>query len=316
VPMPNSPLRYTSVYALIGDVAVTLIDTGWDSDESWSALVDGLTAAGASIHDVAGVLVTHMHRDHVGLARRVREATGAWIGMHRADHDALADPDFRIPARARLAELDWLQRLGADPDEARRLSSGELLYEYRAQTALPDRLIEHDEVLNLPGWTLRAIHTPGHTPGHLCFVEETTGLVFSGDHVLPRISPNISGSRQPDIDLLGSYLESLAVIGSVPAEEVLPAHEWRFRGLGLRAAEIAEHHERRLAELMAAVRRLPASTPWRLAAELTWSRSWDQYDGRLRTQAVGETLAHLSHLVALGLLERSGDEVWLFSPRA
>ena len=58
--------------------------------------------------------------------------------------------------------------------------------------ALPDRLLEHGDVADLPGWSLRAVHTPGHTPGHLCFAEERTGLLFSGDHVLPRITPNIS----------------------------------------------------------------------------------------------------------------------------
>jgi Metallo-beta-lactamase superfamily len=61
VPIPNSPLRYVSVYVFAGPAGLTLIDTGWDSDESWDALTAGLAEIGGTVTDVRGVLVTHMH---------------------------------------------------------------------------------------------------------------------------------------------------------------------------------------------------------------------------------------------------------------
>jgi glyoxylase-like metal-dependent hydrolase (beta-lactamase superfamily II) len=78
--------------------------------------------------------------------------------------------------------------------------------------AVPDRLLEDGDRADFPGWRLRAVHTPGHTPGHLCFAEERTGLFFSGDHVLPRISPNISTHAQRAADPLRDYLDSLAAV--------------------------------------------------------------------------------------------------------
>ena len=85
VPIPKNPLRYVLVYALELDDGVALVDAGWNTDEAWAALCDGLEEAGGSIEDVAAVLVTHIHPDHYGLAGRVRSASGAWIALHRED---------------------------------------------------------------------------------------------------------------------------------------------------------------------------------------------------------------------------------------
>src|SRR5262245_64954983 len=82
VPIPHNPMRYTLAYALESDDGFILVDAGWNDDTSWQALVTGLESAGASIGDIRGVLVTHFHADHLGLAGRVRDACGAWIAMH------------------------------------------------------------------------------------------------------------------------------------------------------------------------------------------------------------------------------------------
>jgi glyoxylase-like metal-dependent hydrolase (beta-lactamase superfamily II) len=309
VPMPPSPLRYVSVYVLAGDSGLTIIDAGWDSDESWLALTTGLESIGASINDVRGALITHQHSDHLGLARRVRDASGAWIAMHPADRDAIVRPDFRDPAVARPVDIAWLIYQGASPEEAQRLRGQATGMETRANLAIPDRLIEDGELVEVPGGVLRAVHTPGHTPGHLCFVDERRQLLFAGDHVLPRITPNISADKRLDEDALADFLRSLQRIRSEGVDEVLPAHEWRFRGLAGRVDELADHHEKRLAELLAVIRLNPGSVPWHMASQMTWSRTWDQYDGFMRIAAVGETMAHLVHLVNRGLVTKTDEAV-------
>src|ERR1700735_1232669 len=85
VPIPNTPLRYVSVYALELDSGVALVDAGWPTEDAWDALNAGLEEAGGSMGDVRAVVVTHLHPDHYGLAGRVREASGAWVGLHPAD---------------------------------------------------------------------------------------------------------------------------------------------------------------------------------------------------------------------------------------
>jgi glyoxylase-like metal-dependent hydrolase (beta-lactamase superfamily II) len=302
VPIPHSPLRYVSVYAFaLTGGGLGLIDAGWDSEPGWDALTAGLSGLGASVADVRGVLVTHLHFDHLGLAGRVREASGAWIAMHPADGDVVRRLNGRTAGAAAAGEVDFLIHLGADPEEARADAADPEAMEPFLRMAAPDRLLDDGDLADLPGWQLRALHTPGHTPGHLCFTEERTGLLFSGDHVLPRISPNISTTVDGAEDPLRSYLSSLRAVRDLAPSEVLPAHEWRFEGLAARVDELRAHHEHRLDELLHALREHPGSTPWQLAAHLTWSRPWSDYQRRMRIFAVTETDAHLRLLGSRGL---------------
>ena len=316
VPIPANPLRYVSVYAFGAGQGLVLIDAGWGAEESWLALRAGLESIGAGVADVRGVLVTHMHFDHVGLAGRVRQASGAWIAMHPADQEVFTRPDYRSAERAVTVEAEFLRDLGASWAEAAAAVGTAAEWEKFTTIASPDRLLADGELADLPGWKLRAMHTPGHTPGHLCFVDERSRRLFSGDHVLPRITPNISVQRGAPPDPLGDYLDSLARTRDLDVDEVLPAHEWRFRGLPARADAIAAHHERRLAELLAAIRRQPGSTPWQLAGELTWSRPWDQYSGQMRIFAVTETAAHAHLLERRGLVIASRTRPLAYTARA
>src|SRR6201995_4064862 len=118
VPIPGNPLRYVSVYAFGTGEGLVLIDAGWGAEESWRALRAGLESIGAAMADVRGVLVTHMHFDHVGLAGRVRQASGAWIAMHPADQEVFGRPDYRDAGRAGAVEAEFLRGLGAAPAEA------------------------------------------------------------------------------------------------------------------------------------------------------------------------------------------------------
>jgi glyoxylase-like metal-dependent hydrolase (beta-lactamase superfamily II) len=226
----------------------------------------------------------------------------------------LSLPDYRVAELAVAREADFLRDLGAAPAEAAAAVGSAADWEKFAAMALPDRLLEDGELADVPGWKLRALHTPGHTPGHLCFVDERSRRLFSGDHVLPRITPNISAQRGDPGRPLQAYLDSLARTRDLDVDEVLPAHEWRFKGLAARVDAINAHHERRLAELLAAVRNHPGSTPWQLAGELTWSRPWAEYGGQMRIFAVTETAAHLHLLEHRGLVTATGTRPPGFAP--
>lgn len=318
VPMPNNPLRYVSVYAFaLEGGGLGLLDTGWESDASWAALNDGLASIGGAIEDVRGVLVTHMHFDHLGLATRVREASGAWLAMHPADVAEVSRMASDGGEKLIGEEVEFLVQLGADRADA--LSDVGTVDHMGAwfHMAVADRLIEDGEHADFPGWRMRAVHTPGHTPGHLCFAEENTRLFFSGDHVLPRISPNVSTGDANLANPLAAFLDSQRAVRDLEAEEVLPAHEWRFRGLAARTDALIAHHEHRLGELLTAIGEHPGTTPWELAAYLTWSRPWEQYERRMRIFAVTETDAHLRLLASRGLIVSDGRAVptWTLATR-
>ncbi|WP_395360370.1 MBL fold metallo-hydrolase [Streptomyces sp. YH02] len=317
VPIPDNPLGHTLVHVLDTDRGPVLVDTGWDDPASWEELCGGLGALGLDVAEVHGVVITHHHPDHHGLSGKVREESGAWIAMHAAD--------TAVVRRTRESEpgtwLDYLARklatAGAPEDHLAPLraarASGRMRTLPGLRSALPDREIVPGELLDLAGRRLRAIWTPGHTPGHVCLhLEEEHpsrlpghGRLFSGDHLLPGISPHIGLYEDPDdlteTDPLGDYLDSLERIGRLGVAEVLPAHQHAFTDAAGRIRELLDHHEERLTGLLG----LLASplTPWQLAERMEWNRPWDQIPYDSRNIAVSEAEAHLRRLVKLGRAE-------------
>lgn len=321
VSWPGSPLSYTLAYLLSGRDGAVLVDTGWPTDEGWESLASGIGQAGHEITDIGHVLVTHAHPDHIGMAARVRELSGARVGMHPAEADLVK----RLRTASALeGTAGWLRARGAPADEAAeivaRISAAVARY---TRLALPDVLID-DGSLPVPGVALRAIWTPGHSPGHLCFYDEDRNLMLTGDHVLPRISPHIGLDGGDEADSLHDYLGSLHALTRYAPAEVLPAHEFRFTGLGERVTELLAHHKVRLAEIEHAVAAEPGASTWRIAELLSWSRGWAQTTGTARRAAVSETLAHLAYLRGEHRVVNSGRpkgaahgvDAWLPGPRA
>jgi glyoxylase-like metal-dependent hydrolase (beta-lactamase superfamily II) len=174
--------------------------------------------------------------------------------------------------------------------------------------AVPDVLFEDGKDIDLPGWPLRTIWTPGHSPGHVCFYSEDQRLLISGDHVLPRITPNISVHTQQPSNPLGDYLESLLKLQNLDTEEVLPAHEYRFSDLSSRLDEIISHHGDRLEEIEKVITDHPGSTAWDITLKLHWSRPWDEIEPFMQRSANGETLAHCVLLELHDRVRREGKE--------
>ena len=316
VPIPNNPLRYVLVYVFETDKGPFLVDAGWNTDDAYQTLVAGLAEAGYAVEDVQGVMVTHIHPDHYGLAGRIREASGAWVALHPADAD-LIDDRYGDPG-ALIGRMEaMLLRDGAPAEEIASLKQASMPIRSLVWAVTPDILIEDGQRPEVPGWDLTAIWTPGHSPGHLCFYEPVNRLMLSGDHVLPRITPNISFHPQAGPNPLGDFLASLDRVAKYDTDEVLPAHEYRFKDLPARVAALQAHHQARFEEVLAAIAD-GLTTTWEIAGRMTWSRTWDQIQGFMRRAAVGETLAHLSYLQDKGLVKENPGEpsTWEISPRA
>src|SRR5438445_10376056 len=125
VPIPSSSLRYVFVYAFETDAGPYIVDAGWNTDDAFAALSDGLTQVGTSIGDVQGVLVTHIHPDHYGLAGRVRDASGAWVALHPADA-ALVQDRYAEPTDLLQRVGNMLRRVGAPAEELQSLQNASM----------------------------------------------------------------------------------------------------------------------------------------------------------------------------------------------
>jgi len=306
VPIPGNPLRYTLSYLIAGDSSLVLVDPGMNTEPTWRALEAGLATAGAAVTDLTGIVVTHVHPDHHGLSGRLREASGAWIAMHPVERESLP---ARIwdEERGPAGDRDWLRTCGVPDDIAAELAmTGEGL-RWVLDMVEPTMLLADGDLVPLPGRRLRAVWTPGHTPGHLCLHEETEDVLLTGDHVLPRISPNIGLQPHAAEPALAAYLESLKRTAGYDSAEALPAHEYRFHGLADRARMLLAHHDRRCAEVLAVTDRLGPATVWEITQELSWSRGWGAVAGMMRRAALAETAAHLEYLSSTGRIATVPD---------
>lgn len=90
MPIPHNPLGYVRCYVLEAEGGLILVDPGWDDPDPYAVLMAGLAAIGAVPADISGVVVTHYHPDHGGLAGRIRQESGAWVAMHPADANRIA----------------------------------------------------------------------------------------------------------------------------------------------------------------------------------------------------------------------------------
>jgi glyoxylase-like metal-dependent hydrolase (beta-lactamase superfamily II) len=171
----------------------------------------------------------------------------------------------------------------------------------------PDRWVADGTDLDLRTRTLRAVHTPGHTLGHLVYHDAASEIMFAGDHVLPHITPSIGFEPAGNRMALRDYLSSLARTLALPDARLLPAHGPVTGSTHERVNELLAHHDDRLAETLDAVRAGHA-TPFEVAKAIKWTRRqrlFDDLDLFAQIQAVNETAAHLEVLLVRGHVTRT-----------
>jgi glyoxylase-like metal-dependent hydrolase (beta-lactamase superfamily II) len=181
----------------------------------------------------------------------------------------------------------------------------------------PDEWISSGQVFDLGNRTLRAIATPGHTRGHVVFADAEAGLLFAGDHVLPHITPSISLEAAPGSLPLHDYIDSLLLVRRMPDLTLLPAHGPVGPSVHARVDELLDHHDKRLAAMLAVLSDGPR-TAYQVALAVKWTRrnkALAELDLMNQMLAIGETLSHLDLLVARGLaIADSSGGIDQFSP--
>ena len=291
-PMLDRPLPYSFLSVLRdsrGDIH--LIDAGFETDDNMVALADFLATIGSSLSAVRTVTVTHNHPDHQGLALRVRAATGALVQMHAADASPIASSAV-LPA----AELDgW----GVPVERRQEMADLGIPGTDRRVTAV-DRLIQDGDRLDIPGFDVIAMHTPGHTPGHLCLRDDARALLFTGDHLLPTMHPGLGLGGPSRANPIADYLRGLDRVAVFADHEVLPGHGYRFRGLAQRADQTRQHHLARSRQVSAILATQDDPTIWQIAEQLSWSAGWANLQGFYAFSALAQTAMHRDYLSHAG----------------
>ncbi|MFH9552137.1 MBL fold metallo-hydrolase [Streptomyces sp. NPDC051445] len=300
LPLPDDGLRAVNVYALEGLTdGLVLIDGGWSIPASRAALEDALTGLGHDLGEISHILVTHIHRDHYTQAVELRRLLGSRVYLGAGERRGL-ELLGELRTDQPVGSLQTLRRAGAH-DLAERVAAMDHGGFDPAVWEAPDRWLQAEE-LPFGDARLTVVPTPGHTRGHVVYLDRARGLLFSGDHVLPHITPSI-GFELGDTDMpLGDYLDSLRLMTTLADTRLLPAHGPVGDSVHTRVGELLAHHEDRLAETLTALGDR-TRTAHEVAGELGWTRrkvpfaDLGVFDQML---AVNETAAHLDVLVARG----------------
>ncbi len=311
LPLPTDGLRAVNVYALLHPEGVALIDAGWALQSSEQALVHGLADIDYELGDITRFLVTHAHRDHYTQAQAIRRRLGTRVALGWDERDSIRSMAARAehPGSARsFAQVGLLRRAGDEQCAAivEGIIPDGLV---AADWADPDEWLHNGDRLWIGDRCLDVIATPGHTSGHVVFADDAHGLLFSGDHVLPHITPSIGYEEVLTESPLGDYLESLAAIRARPGARLLPAHGPAGMDVHERVDQLLDHHRQRLEAAVRAVGS-GAATALEVAEQLRWTRrgtALGELDWFNRMLAVLETYAHLIVLTEREQLIIDGD---------
>jgi glyoxylase-like metal-dependent hydrolase (beta-lactamase superfamily II) len=299
LPVPF-PLRFVAAYFISGEGGWTIVDAGFDyppAREVWEA---GAAEVGLNLDkDVAQIIVTHLHPDHIGLARWLEERSGVPAQMLSEEIEGAR----RVWGSQGSSEafVEFLIRNGMD-----RQTAGDTASTTGLNVRLPERfqaLYPGDEV-SLGDHKARVIHTPGHSDHHFVLHDERRRVLFAGDHLLLRITPNIGLWAYTDPRPLQRYLASLKALRGLDVGLVLPGHGPLFHDFDGRIDELLRHHEERLSIMHAAFDGVP-KTPFDITRRVFPE---ELSDHQLRF-ALAETLAHLEYLVEEGGAQRIDGDV-------
>ncbi len=278
--LPTRP-GHVHAYLLPGEDGWTLVDTGIglpDAAERWSAELDQVPG------EVARILITHFHPDHVGAAADLASLTGAPVHQGALDYEQCTKVWSGVDWPQHIA--DWFLSHGVPRRMAEELiRTGSAYAPYVRYQPDPVRVGEGDR---LDGWELVA--APGHADGQLCLLKGD--ILVSADHLLGRISPTVGLWPESRPDPLGDFLDSLRRTIELAPRLALPGHGDPIEDPVARAHELIEHHRERLEAAEAALTEAPRS-----GYELSFDLFGADLKPAARRFAVAETLSHLERLV-------------------
>jgi len=304
LPLPNDGLHTVNVYAIEDGDGLVLVDAGWALDEAADRLEASLGVLGRGFADIRRFLVTHLHRDHYTMAVALRRRFGTRIALGLGERPSME----RVLAGRAEGLVSNLHGWGAS-DLAYLWGRIVLPMEAKASAAYeaPDEWLTGAQTIDVGSRSLEVVPTPGHTAGHVVFVDTASSLLFAGDHVLPHITPSIGFEPERPALPLGDYLDSLRLTRELPDLRLLPAHGPVTDSAHKRVDELLRHHEERLDATALSVAGGTA-TAHETARRLGWTRRqrrFDELDLFNQVLATGETAAHLDLLVREGRLAAS-----------
>jgi glyoxylase-like metal-dependent hydrolase (beta-lactamase superfamily II) len=288
LPLPFKP-TIVNVYLVRAGSTWTLVDTGMHTGDSTAALGAALAEHGIAWTDVTKIVCTHHHIDHYGTSGPYRERTNAQVLVHPLEAERAA-----ATATARGEDQAWNRRHGIpDAPPEKRMPSPSMAFGTLYVPATPDGLLADGEEIPLgDGRSFEVVWTPGHTAGHCCLLLRPDGILFVGDHLLPKITPHVGLYPNGPENPLGDFLHSHEKVKRLDARLVCPSHGGVYEDHRRRASQLVDFHRVRKMSMLDAIRRR-GLTSYEVALEAFAISPQNRFQVMAATS---ETLAHLELL--------------------
>lgn len=310
IPLPGSPLRGIHTYFIKGDKRNLLIDTAFNSDECEAVLLQQIELLGGSMENT-DIFITHMHVDHSGLISALKRDSNT---VYASSGDAELIHRFQ-----KVEHWDWLTKnneWSGIPKEHALDPKEHVAFQKRPSGAVAIKCVEDGDQLCYGGYQLQVVDLGGHTPGQIGLWENSQKILFCGDHILERISPNIT-TWDLEHDYVAVFCRNLLKVKTMEPQKLLSAHGSVIHDIGGRIDQLIQHHNERLDQMEDIIRggQKPMSA-FEVAIRMRWSsgKSFEQLPVQQKWFAASETLAHLRALVFLKRLNcMQENEMFLFS---
>ena len=294
IPLPRNPLRAINSYLVRGRDRCLMIDTGMNRPECLEVMRASLKELAVDL-DLTDFFVTHCHSDHIGLVSELNTGKSK-VFLNPLDAAIIRNPNLwtEMAVEARTHGFP-------NPDKAVEKHPGRR-YLFSGHPEFVS--LREGDTLPIGKYAFRCIETPGHTPGHMCLYDPEARILFSGDHILDTITPNITGWCCGG-DPLGEFLESLNKIAAYDVRMILPGHRNLIRDPLRRIGELKEHHRVRMQEVTDILAG-EEQTAYQVASRMTWNIDcprWEDFPIPQKWFATGEALSHLLHLERTGRIQ-------------
>ncbi len=301
LPLPQNPLKAINAYVIKGKNRNLIIDTGMNRPECRAVLFPALNELRVDM-EKTDLFITHLHADHFGLSGDLA-VDGSKCYLGKVENEII---------HGKRSWDDYLSFFSENGFPVEVLK--ESIARHPGVIYGPSRLVDITPVedgskITAGEYILECIETPGHSPGHMCLYDAGKKILFSGDHILFDITPNISYWPQMK-DSLRSYLDSLEKVTGLDVSLVLPGHRSSWPNHLQRIEELKKHHRQRLDEATTALED-GDMTAYEIAPYITWkieAPDWEQFPIAQKFFAVGETVAHLQYLENDGVVHSYRDD--------
>lgn len=292
IPLPKNPLKSLNSYIIKDEETNLIIDTGFNHPACAQAMETALRELQIQSYDI---FITHMHVDHSGLVNSLAQK-----------NTKVYSSQITSELIKKFKQIEGLISYGDTflnhgfPDKEMNYMINKLYHKDKyinEDRSIDLTYIKDDDLLTTGKYKFRCIHTPGHTPGHMCLYEPNVKILFSGDHVLMDISPNISfwdGIANP----LADYLNSLDKVYPLNVNLLLPSHRNIAINHRQRIDELKQHHKERIEEIFEVLKEGEMNA-YQVASRLKWNmkgKEWNSVNFIQKSFATAEIIAHLDYM--------------------